>query len=175
MILISPPKPEDAEGINKVIKLSWHATYTAPEIGVTKEEIDLVYAQHEKRQVEVFRHRAESPKDDDVTLVAKEDKKVVGVIRVKIFTDHVRVRTMYIHPDYTSKGIGTSLWNAVQKLLPKDKPVIAYPIEHTKSVGWYKKMGFIETGEKCADEQVMASGTRMTGIKMVYENLIHQQ
>lgn len=167
MIIISPPKPQDAEGINEVIKLSWYATYITPEIGVTREDIDLMYTQSEKRQIEVFKHRAENPKDDDISLVAKDDEKVVGFIRVKIFPDHIRVRTMYVHPEYMGKGIGTSLWNEMQKLLSKDRLVIAYPTEHTKSVDWYKKMGFVETGEKLVSEEVMASGARMTGIKMI--------
>jgi N-acetylglutamate synthase-like GNAT family acetyltransferase len=167
MITISPPKPEDAEGMNEVIKLSWYATYVTPEIGVTKEDIDSMYAQSEKRQIEVFRHRAENPKDDDISLVAKDNEKVVGIIRVKIFADHIRVRTMYVHPEYMGKGVGTSLWNEMQKLLPIDMPVIAYPTEHTKSIDWYKKMGFAETGEKTVGEEVMPSGAKMTGIKMV--------
>lgn len=78
---------------------------------------------------------------------------------------------MYVHPQYTGQGIGTSLWNEMQKLLPENMPVIAYPIEHTKSVDWYKKMGFVETGEKSIDEEVMASGARMTGIKMIFKKI----
>ena len=168
MITISLPKSEDAEGINETIKKSWYATYVTPKVGVTKEDIDLMYAQSEKKQIEVFRHRSENPKDDDISLVAKDDEKVVGIIRTKILPDHVRVRTMYVHPEYTGKGIGTNMWHEMQKLLPQDKPVIAYPTEHTKSVDWYKKMGFFETGEKSIDEEVMKdSGTRMTGIKMI--------
>lgn len=167
MINISKPKPEDAEGMNETIKKSWYATYITPEIGITKEDIDLMYAQSEKRQIEVFRSRAEHPKDDDISLVAKDGEKVVGIIRIKIFPDHIRVRTMYIHPEYMGKGIGTNLWNEMQKLLPKGTPVVAYPTEHTKSVDWYKKIGFVETGEKSVDNEVMASGAQMTGIKMV--------
>ena len=167
MIKIVSPKPEDAEGMNEVIKLSWYATYIDPKIGVTKEDIDSMYAQSEKRQIEVFRHRAENPKDDDISLVAKEDKKVIGVIRVKIFSDYIRLRTIYVHPGHTGKGVGTSMWKEIQKLIPKDKPVIAYPVEHTKSVYWYKKMGFIPTGEKILSDEVMNSGARTTEIKMV--------
>lgn len=169
MITISKPKPENAEGMNEVIKLSWYATYITPEIGITKEDIDIMYAQSEKQQIEVFKQRAENPKDDDITFVANHDEKIVGIMRVKIFPDHIRVKTMYVHPEYMGKGIGTNLWNEMQKFIPQDKSVIAYPAEHTKSVDWYKKMGFVETGEKFVGEEVMTSGARMTGIKMVLE------
>lgn len=169
MIKITKPEPSDAKGMNEVIKLSWYATYITPEIGITKEDIDLMYAQSEKKQIEVFKHRAENPKEDDISLVAKENDRVVGFIRTKIFPDHIRVRTMYVHPDHMGKGIGTSLWLEMQKFLPRGIPIVAYPAEHTKSVDWYKKMGFVETGEKSIGEEAMASGTRMTGIKMIRE------
>ena len=79
MITISKPQPNDAEGINEVIKLSWYATYVTPEIGITKEDIDLMYAQSEKKRIEVFRHRAEYTKDGDISFVAKENDVVVDL------------------------------------------------------------------------------------------------
>jgi len=167
MVTISKPTPEDAEGMNEVIKLSWYATYITPEIGITKEDIDRMYAQSELQQIEVFRKRAQNPKDDDLTLVAKEGNKVLGVIRLVIFDDHIRVRTFYVNPTHTGKGIGTSLWNEALKHLPKNKPIVAWPAEHTKSVEFYKKLGFIATGEKEAGEAMANSGNKMTGIKMM--------
>ncbi|MEI6490485.1 MAG: GNAT family N-acetyltransferase [bacterium] len=167
MITISKPKPIDAEGINEVIKQSWYATYITPEIGITKEDIDAMYSQNEVQQIETFRKRAESPKENDITLVAKENDHVVGIIRLLILDDHIRVRTMYIHPEFTGKGIGTMLWNEAQKYIPSDKNVIAFPAEYTKSIGWYKKMGFIETGEKKVDDEAMPiSGVHLKTIKM---------
>ncbi len=170
MIKISPPQPEDAEGINDVIKSSWYVTYITPEIGITKKDIDLMYAQSEKQQIEVFRQRAEHPKDDDISLIAKDGEKVVGFIRLKVLPDHVRVRSLYVHPEYTGRGVGTNLWEESKKYIPHDRPIIAWPAEHTKSVGWYKKMGFVETGEKELDTEAMQdSGTRMSVVKMEYK------
>ena len=167
MIVISFPKPNDAEGMNEVIKLSWYATYVNPKIGVTKEDVDTMYALNEKQQIETFRKRAESPKDNDITLIAKESDKVVGIIRLLILDDHVRVRTMYVHPEFTGKGIGTMLWNEAQKYLPPDKNVVAFPVKHTKSIDWYKKIGFVETGEKKIDDEAMPiSGVHLNAIKM---------
>jgi len=167
MIIISIPKLEDAEGMNEVIKSSWYSTYVTPEIGVTKEDIDAMYAQSEKQQIETFRKRAESPKHTDVTLIAKDDDKVIGVIRVIVLDDHVRVRTLYVHPEFTGKGIGTLLWKETQKHIPSDKNIIAFPAKHTRSIDWYKKIGFVETGEKQIDEEAMpVSGVHLKTIKM---------
>ncbi|HVY54322.1 MAG TPA: GNAT family N-acetyltransferase, partial [Thermodesulfobacteriota bacterium] len=141
--------------MNEVIKLSWYATYVTPEIGVTKEDIDLMYAKSEKGQMEAFRRRAGLSKNDDITLVAKGGEKVIGIIRLVDFPDHIRVRTLYVHPLHVGKGIGTKLWNEAIRLMPSYKPVITYPAEHTKSVDWYKKMGFVETGEKLVGQESM--------------------
>lgn len=167
MITISFPDPTDAEGMNEVIKASWYATYVTPQIGVTKEDIDALYAQSEADQIEAFRKRAAAPTANDVTLVAKEDGKVVGIIRIVISSGHVEVRTLYVHPAMTGKGIGTMLWNEAQKHIPKEKKVLVYPATHTRSIDWYKKMGFIETGKELTDEEAMPiSGVRMEKIEM---------
>lgn len=167
MITISKPKPEDAEGMNEVIKSSWYATYVTPEIGVTKEDIDAMYAQSEKKQIETFRKRADLPNENDITLIAKDEERVVGIIRLVILDDHIRVRTLYVHPEFTGKGIGTRLWNEAQKYLPSDKNIIAFPAEHTKSIEWYKKVGFVETDEHHTDTEAMPiSGTHLKTIKM---------
>ena len=171
MITISKPIPEDAQGMNEVIKLSWYATYSVPEIGITKEDIDHMYADNEQQQIEVFRKRAQNPKDDDLTLVAKENTKVVGVIRLVTFEDHVRVRTPYVHPSQTGKGIGTSLWNEALLHISKDKPIVAWPAEHTKSLEFYKKLGFVETGDRDESEQMSVSGNRIIGIKMILHRI----
>ncbi len=167
MITISKPTQSDAEGMNEVIKSSWYATYITPEIGVTKEDIDAMYAQSEKQQIETFRKRAESPNENDITLIAKDEERVVGIIRLVILDDHIRVRTLYVHPEFTGKGIGTMLWNDAQRYLPSDKKIIAFPAEHTKSIDWYKKVGFVETGEHHTNSEAMPiSGTPLKTIKM---------
>lgn len=169
MITISKPTPENAEAMNEVIKLSWYATYITTTIGITKEDIDQMYAESEQQQIEVFRKRAENPKDNDLTLVAKEDNKVLGVVRLVTFDDHIRVRTFYVHPTQTGKGIGTSLWSEALKYIPKDKSIVAWPAEHTKSVEFYKKLGFVATGETEVSEVMSVSGNKMMGIKMVLQ------
>jgi ribosomal protein S18 acetylase RimI-like enzyme len=113
---------------------------------------------------------AESPSESDVTLIAKEDDRVVGIIRFVVFDDHIRVRTLYVHPEYTGRGIGTQLWAEALRHVPVDKKIIAYPALHTKSIDWYKKMGFVETGEEVTDPEAMPiSRVHLKSIKMVLD------
>ncbi len=171
MITISKPQSNDAEGINEVIKLSWYATYITPEIGITKEDVDLMYAQNEKRQIEVFRHRAEYPKENDISFVAKDEEKVVGFIRLKIHADDIELMSMYVHPEYTGKGVGTNLWQEVLKFLPSNKTIFTEPVQHTKSIDFYTKLGFVDTGERYqAEEKMQSSGVQLPIMKMIYTN-----
>ncbi len=168
MIIITKPLPEDAMQMNEVIKSSWYEVYTLPEIGVTKEDIDSIYADSETGQIEAFRKRASSTKENDITLVAKDGTAVLGIIRVVVFQDHTRVRTLYVHPNNTSLGIGTMLWQEIVKYIPKDRPVLAYPVKHTRSVGWYEKMGFKRTNEETVEPDAMpVSGVHLTVVKMI--------
>lgn len=170
MITISKPQPEDAEAIAEVIRKSWYATYISEEVGITKEDIDLMYAENQERQIEVFRERALHPKDDDISLVAKEDQNVVGFIRLKIHPDSVEMLSLYVDPDCVGKGIGTSLWQEVKKILPKDKPVTVEVASYTKAVEFYKKLGFVDRGEQYSKqgEKMLSSGKRMPLMGMIF-------
>lgn len=168
MITISKPQPEDAESIADLIQMSWYATYIDKKIGITKADIDLMYAQGQARQIAVLRERAQHPKTDDISLVAKSDKEVVGFARLKIHTDSVEVLSLYVHPEHTGKGIGTNLWLDVEKLLPKDLPITVEVASYTKAVDFYKKLGFTESGRKDG-EKMLSSGKRIPLVSMVLE------
>ncbi|MDB5194494.1 MAG: family acetyltransferase [Parcubacteria group bacterium] len=169
MIETSIPEAHDAEGINEVIKQSWYATYVTPEIGVTRKDVDLLYAEYEARQIEAFRQRALHPIVDDISLVAKDSEKVLGYIRFKVLENEIELRTLYILPGETGRGIGTMLWEEGMKLLPAGIPIFTEPVEHTRAVDFYKKIGFVDMGERYkAPETLPDSGISLPLMKMLY-------
>ena len=170
MITISKPKIEDAEAIHNVMKKSWYATYINNKIGITKEDIDTMYANEPESQIEAIRKRARVPTDNDVSLIGKDGENVVGFIRLKKNTDPVELVSMYVDPSYFNQGIGTKLWlEAIQKL-PKGKEVVVEVATYTKAIDFYKKIGFSETGEKSTTEKMLRSGNRIPLTKMRYPN-----
>ncbi len=169
MITISKPISEDAEGIHKVIKKSWYATYINEEVGVTKEDINAIYVDNPEGQINAIRNRAENSKEDDISLVAKFEEKVLGYIRLKIHNDFVELISLYVDPEYMGNGIGTQLWEQALKLLPKDKPIIVEVATYTKAVEFYKKLGFVDTEERYSKEKMLVSKTPMPLMKMVYK------
>lgn len=170
MISISRPQPEDAEEIHDIVKKSWYLTYVNSEIGVTKEDIDRIYADDPEAQIRALRNRAIAPRSDEVSLVAKEEEKILGFIRLRILTDSVELVSLYVHPEYNGKGIGTKLWLWALKELPKSKPITVEVASYTKAVGFYKKIGFVDTGERYTKEKMLSSGTGMPLMKMVFAN-----
>ncbi len=172
MITISKPKTEDAEAIHNMMKASWYATYPNKEIGITKEDGDASYIPEvEEKQIEVLRYRAENPKDSDISLVAKDNNKVVGFIRLKVHPESIEWLSLYAHPDYFGKGIGTALWKEAQKSLPPNKPITVEVASYTKAVNFYKKLGFVDIGEVYVREGqgMPVSGTHIPLMKLVLE------
>lgn len=171
MITISKPIPEDSRGIHEVMRASWYATYPNPKIGITKEDGDASYTPDvEQKQIEALNRRAENPKDNDISLVAKFEEKVLGYIRLKLHEGNTELISLYVHPDYFGNGIGTDLWKEALKLIPKNKPIVVEVVDYTKAVEFYKKIGFVDTGERYSKDKMPDSGTPMPLMKMVYTN-----
>lgn len=170
-MIIGRPKLEDAEAIYDIFKKSWHSTYVNKEIGVSKEDIDTIYNDTEKGKVlESIRNRVLNPRENEVELVAREENKILGIIRQVVHDDHIELRTLYVDSDFFGKGVGTRLWEESLRLLPKNKPISVEVATYTKAVDFYKKLGFVDTGERYTkDESVMkVSGTRMPLMKMIF-------
>ncbi len=169
MITISKPLPEDSNGIHEVMKASWYATYPNTKIGITKEDGDMSYTPEvEQKQIEALEYRANNPKEDDISLVARFEEKVLGYIRLKLHEDYTELVSLYVHPDYFGNGIGTDLWKEALNFIPKNKPVVVEAADYTKAVEFYKKIGFVDTEERYTKDVMPSSGVAMPLMKMVY-------
>jgi ribosomal protein S18 acetylase RimI-like enzyme len=170
MITISKPKLKDAENINEVIKRSWYDTYINEQIGITKKDIDLMYAESEGGQIEMFRNRAIHQRDDDISLVVRDGENFAGFIRLKIETGEVKLLSMYILPEYVGKGIGTKLWSEALKFTPKDMSITTEVATYTKAKDFYEKIGFVDMGKEHRSQSapMLSSGSRIPLMKMIF-------
>lgn len=169
MITISRPSLTDSKQINGLIKAAWYATYPDKQVGITKEDIDLMYAESEESQIKALEYRSGDPKDNDISMVAKTDRQVVGYIRFKIQPESVEFLSLYVHPEHLGKGIGTTMWNTALTLLPKTLPINVEVASYTKAIDFYRKIGFVETGERYLySEPMKSSGALMPLVKMVF-------
>jgi len=176
MITILEPKPEDAEKINEVVKKSWYDTYVNERVGITKEDIDLMYSESEEGQIEMFRDRATHQRSDDLSLVAKNEESVVGFIRLKINIGEIELLSTYVHPQYSGKGIGMSLWAEALKLLPKDRSITTRVATYTRAKDFYEKIGFVDMGteHRSQSEPMASSGNRIPLMKMIFKGKLPQ-
>jgi ribosomal protein S18 acetylase RimI-like enzyme len=107
--------------------------------------------------------------EDDVTLVAKDGNKVVGICRVQRLETHNEQRAFYVLPEYQRRGVGTLLWGEAWKYLNPAKETIAKVVTYnTKAVRFYEKLGFRASGEKGESEFFLAkSGAKLPTATMV--------
>lgn len=83
-----------------------------------------------------------------IFLVAEDDNKIIGTIgAVKFKGKTVRLRRVYIHPDYRSLGIGKELFNKILRFCKNKKYnriILSTFKEMKQAIKFYKKNGFSE-------------------------------
>jgi len=155
-IQITTPTPEDAEGIQTVIVETWLDTYPNVEAGITRDDIAHMFADAfteaslQKRR-DALANVAEQGK---LFRVAKDAGPVVGVCGISGQETFNRLGLIYILPRYQGKGIGRKLWEAVLPFLDSTKDtMVQVAAYNTKTIVFYEKLGFTDTGKRLSDEK----------------------
>ena len=169
-IVISTTVPQDAEGINTVLYKTWLATYPNEELGITREDIEDTYK--DAFTEKVIRERQESIANtppNQKRMVAKQGDIVVGVLVVVRNENNNLLKTIYVLPELQGKGIGTMLWNEEKSFCDLRKDTIVHVASYNhKTIEFYKKLGFIDTGKRFTDERwKMRSGATIPEMEMV--------
>ena len=145
---IRDAREEDGEDTRELSQRSWIEGFkhllTGKEIE-NSQNSDLFYSEE--------RFQEDKDNEEMVKLVAEEDGKVVGKIKVYwsedetgdwIKENEAELRGMYVHPDYWRQGIGSTLIEAALEHIPDD--ITALKVEAFKkderSVEFYRKNGF---------------------------------
>jgi len=168
-IMIAEATPEDAKGIQEVFYETWLDTYPNEEIGISAEDIK------EKNKngltEEEIRRRAEKlefPPDGQYFLVAKDNLRVVALCSIETL-DKNQLQAIYVLPEYQGKGIGHLLWDEARKKFDPDKDIFVNVATYNKkTISFYEKLGFEDTGKRYSDEQYkMKSGAIIPTMDMV--------
>lgn len=167
-IVIKEPGIEDVRGIQDVYYETWLHTYPNKEYGITKEVIEESYKdRHAPEVLEARRERIRHPKENEYFLIACDGNKVVGVCRVIKNPDHNRLLTMYVLPRYQGKGIGTALWKKAKGFLDLSRDTLVdVATYNTKTISFYEKLGFVDTGKRFTEEHVK-SGIHFPEMEMI--------
>lgn len=160
-IEISIASPEDAEQINEVMYEAWKTTYPNEEAGITLDDIeDRFKDRSTKERLERSRRTLSEVPENEQRLVAKINGRVVGVSRVIKEEDRNKLQTMYVHPEYQGKGVGSALWAAAKSFIDGTKDTYLEVAEYNeKAIGFYTGLGFKDTGKRMSEERFkMKSG-----------------
>ncbi len=175
MIKIQKPEREDIIGIQEVFYKTWISTYPNKEIGITREDIEDRFKNHFSE--EIIKKRTEYylniPKNEQV-LIAKDGPSVIGICRAIKNEEFNQLQAIYVLPDYQNKGIGMLLWNKIKEFLEDDKNIIVQVATYNdKAISFYKKLGFIDTGKRFADERfrMAISGALIPEMEMIIKNV----
>ncbi len=169
-IKITTPQVEDAEGMQDVFYYAWLATYPNEEYGVTRDDVeDRFKDRHDEARLEKRREALRAPGPNQKIFVAKDGSKVVGLCRAVISGERNEIGAIYIVPEYQGKGIGTMLWNEAKTFFDPTKDTFVKVVTYnTKAIAFYTKLGFVDTGNRFADERFrLKSGAIMPEMEMV--------
>ena len=167
---IRTARPEDAEGINRMMYASWLATYPSEEHGVTIKDIeDHFKDMFTEERIAKSRERLRNISPNELRLVAIAGGKVVGVSRIIREEGTNHLQTLYVHPEYQGRGIGTALWNEMKAFLdPEKDTVLEVATYYQNAIDFYEGLGFEDTGERLADERFrMKSGAIVPEMRMI--------
>lgn len=161
---------KDIPAIQDVFYQTWLATYPNEKEGITKEDIEAMFAdRHSPEKHEARRREITRPPQGQHFLIAKEGGVVVGVCRVIKREKENVLSALYVLPEYQHRGIGERLWTEAQQHLSRENPtrvVLAAYNEQTRR--FYEKLGFRDTLKRSRSERfVMKSGIAMPEMEMI--------
>ena len=149
---IREARPEDAEGIDHVIKETWTDAYTGVE---PEERLNEIRDMNEVTPHDELRDWIEA--DSTKYIVAEEEEEIIGEAILILegdeeYTDYSTeafFRSLYVLPEHQKRGIGTSLLQKAEDLIPEDRKRIKTMVlkENSTARTFYEKKGFNKCGE----------------------------
>ncbi len=154
-IYIRDVQPEDAEGVINVLHKTWLDTYPNEELGISREDIEDSYKDSfTEEALGKQRKKFEHIPKNEKRVVAKYGDMIVGVATMVRNENNNEFRTIYVLPEYQGRGVGKMLWEEVKDFCDPSKDTIVDVADYTtKTIEFYKKLGFVDTGKRFVDER----------------------
>lgn len=172
-ITITNPERADAAGIQNVFYQTWLTTYPNAEAGITEEDVREHFKNaFSKKEIKGIADYFTATAPNKLYLVAKDGDTTVGVCRAFIRERVNQLQAIYILPKYQRQGIGTMLWRETLKFFdPQKDTVVQVATYNTQAIDFYKKLGFVDTGKRFAEERhrMPVSGVLIPEMEMVKE------
>jgi ribosomal protein S18 acetylase RimI-like enzyme len=153
-IKISRATVDDAEGIQILTAEASKGMYGL--CGLSEDEVGNYFNPDKiKEGVDKLRKAISIFTDSDILFVAKDEgEKIIGYCFAERQDNINRIEAVYVSSDAQGLGLGSKVYNEAYKFLNhKNDTFLEVFSLNSKAIGFYKKLGFIETGKKIIDER----------------------
>jgi ribosomal protein S18 acetylase RimI-like enzyme len=156
-ITISRATIDDAEGIQILTAISSKGMYEL--CGWSEKEIQNHFSPEIiKSGTNKLKENIAIFSDSDILFVAKDNNKIVGYCYAEKQKDINRIEAVFILPEFQGIGLAKKLYNEAYKYLNQfNKTFLEVFSSNSKAIGFYEKMGFVDTGKKVYDKRFVNS------------------
>lgn len=166
---IEDAKPEDVETMIEIKRVRWFEIYPNEKHDITAKDLSIIDWYNPENLAKRKKELKEVKNDTHTFVIKNNESKIVGYCKVSKTSDYGEINAIYTLPGFEGKGLGKKL---IQKAFEWLGPsldiklkVVAY---NTNAIGFYKKFGFKETGNKVSYEGTqLPSGKELPRIEMV--------
>jgi len=165
-ILVEPAKPEDAEAVSNVQRLTWFDTYPNEKAGITKEDIRMrLEGEHGElipKKIEQWQKIIETAGNEGAAFVVRDSGKVVGFVTPAITNGRRRVGALYVLPEVQGKGIGGMLLEKAIEWHGRSEDIFLQVASYNQNaIEFYKNHGFEKTDRAVTDELAHLVGSKV--------------
>jgi ribosomal protein S18 acetylase RimI-like enzyme len=164
-IIVRDATPEDIEGILRVQKETWLATYPNEAHGITLEDIK----NRDWDNPEKVERWKQSLQNSEIHVwVAEDSGAIVGFCNGNKTDGEHRLRAIYVLPEAQGKGIGSRLAEQCFAWLGNEKEILVDVVSYNEqAISFYKKLGF-EGNDLVLETElfVLPSGIKLPEIRM---------
>jgi ribosomal protein S18 acetylase RimI-like enzyme len=157
IVVTKPDIPNDMAEIQEVLFHTWLSTYPNTQIGITEEDINVMFKErHSPESIakRIAAHTNRSPNDYFFVAKILPEKTIIGICRIVIREEYNQLQAIYVLPEYQGRGVGRMFWKKALQCFDKNKKVVVHVATYnSKAITFYKKIGFVDNGKRFTEER----------------------
>lgn len=164
--IIRPAIIQDAEGIARVQKLTWFATYPNAEYDITLADLEL--KDFDSPAAIAGKRQWVGGTDTSRTWVGESGATVVGFCSARRVLKVHEISALYVLPDFQGDGVGKRLMLTALEWLGTAEPVqVDAAVYNHRAIAFYQSLGFAVQGPSITTTGNLPNGKVMPEITLI--------